>query len=148
MTHEVERTSTRRHRASWLALCVLLMCPLSVNAAELPLIADGYQIFQSVPVRQPGLTGLLQILEDERLTPGLRQDMWRGFNDPKVSLGNLGVGPSDPAYGNFERLPVRPAKIRLVDGDGVTLALRTFDVPLAMIEAETLQFTWPQTRFS
>jgi hypothetical protein len=118
-------------------------------AEDLLLVTDGYQIFQTVFLSKEvhGLTGLLQILEDERITPGLRRDMWRGFNDPTTSLANLGVGPNDPAYMSFTRQRVRPAKIRLLDDTNETLDARTFDAPLATIETESLTFTWPQTTF-
>jgi hypothetical protein len=127
----------------------LLLPARFAGAADVPLTAEGYQIFQTVVLRQEahGLTGMVQILEDERLTPGIRRDMWRGFNDPAMSLANLGVGPSDPAYESFKQRPVRSAQIRLLDDKGATLDARTFDAPLAEIENETLTFTARQTTF-
>ncbi len=95
----------------------LILLGISVMASDAA--EKDYTIHQSVMLRKAsdGVDGYLQLLEDARLTPELRKDMWIKFNDPlQVLEGN--VSKDDPLLLSFEDQPVRNARLRLVDAKG------------------------------
>jgi hypothetical protein len=110
--------------------------PASIPGIIRAVTDDGYEINHSLELRKAGdgIDGFLQIMEDARLTPGIREGMWEGFNDPLMALKGMGVGTTDPLYQSFKRVPVKPAIVRLIDGStGAVLDQQTLDVPLGNI---------------
>ena len=123
------------------AAAVLVLANLAVAAhgAELKTVPDGYSIHQSVPVhgRSTQIMGYLQVLEDARLTPDLREAMW-GFNEPLESLESLGYAKDDPLFDSFYRNQIKTVRIRLNNPAGHRVDEREFDEPLGQIEAEKI----------
>lgn len=124
------------------AVAALVLANLAVAAhgAEVNTIPDGYSIYQNVPLQGPSnhIQGSLQVFEDARLTPGLRQDMWLGSNDPFDALEALGYAKDDPLFDSFNRNPIKGVRIRLNGPTGNSLDEREFDVPLGEVEDKTV----------
>lgn len=113
-------------------LLALAAAPAWANDAAVP---AGYAVHRSLPLDKAvnGTDGALQILEDGRITPALRGEMWRQTNDTDLILG-----AKDPLRAALAKQPLQPAHLRFVDGAGQVLADQPFDVPLADIDAEPL----------
>jgi hypothetical protein len=60
--------------------------------------------------------GLIQILEDVRLTPRQIRMMWQGSIEPFLTFGE-----NSPEDREFTRRPLRPAMLRQIDGAGRTV---------------------------
>jgi len=122
------------------AVLVLANLVVATHGAEVTTIPDGYSIHQNVPLHGASskVRGSLQVLEDARLTPDLRETMWAGLNDPLASLEGLGYAKDDPLYDSFNRDPIKAVRIRLSDRAGHSLDEREFDWPLGQVEDETV----------
>jgi hypothetical protein len=108
-----------------------MLAALSVSSPA-PCSGDaGYKVAQSVAVAR----GSLQILEDERLDPGLAGQLWGAAGEP-----GLIVGDDSPAGRAFAKKPLRPARLRQVDRYGRTLrdTVMETQAPLARIEGRRL----------
>ncbi len=89
---------------------------------------DGYAVASRTPV--DGSAGqALEILEDSRISPPLRGQMWHVSSDPAFVL------PQDsPLAAELARHPLRAARLRLMDAQGAVLAEQLLDEPLARVE--------------
>ena len=116
------------------ALCLLAL--LAVPAwADAPAPPAGYAVHQSLALDQAanGIDGALQILEDNRITPALRSDMWQQTTDLDLVLA-----ADDPLRKALSKTPLRDAHLRLIDAAGKVTADQAFDVPLAEIDRQLL----------
>ena len=116
------------------ALCLLAL--LAVPAwADAPALLAGYAVHRSLPLDQAtnGIDGALQILEDSRITPALRSDMWQQTTDLDLVLAG-----DDPLRKALSKTPLRGAHLRLIDAAGKVAADQAFDVPLAEIDRRQL----------
>ncbi|HEV2676489.1 MAG TPA: hypothetical protein VGV37_18320 [Aliidongia sp.] len=123
---------TWRLCASTILLVLALAAPAS---ADEPVVPAGYALHRSLPLDKAasGIDGALQIVEDSRIGPALRAEMWLQTNDTDLILA-----AKDPLRASLARKPLLPAHLRLADGAGQILADEPFDVPLADIEAQVL----------
>ena len=71
----------------------------------------------------------IEILEDSRLSPQLREQMWHVSNDPAFVLPD-----HSPLAAELTRHPLRPAWVRIVDAQGATVAEQLLGEPLAKVE--------------
>lgn len=95
----------------------------------------GYAVHESLPLDQAtnGIDGALQILEDSRIGPKLRAEMWQQTTDPDLVLA-----AGDPLRAALAKDPFKGARLRLVDAAGQVLVDQAFDVPLAEIDRQRL----------
>ena len=113
-----------------IALCLLASLLALAACARAP--DAGYALYQTILIDHGKSDGRrLQVLEDERLTPGMRRLMWGGPKAPLAIAAGLGLSLQDPAIAGLLDPPIRPAMLRLQDASGKTLAMRHFDCPLA-----------------
>jgi hypothetical protein len=114
------------------ALLALLAVPAWAGAPAMP---AGYAIHKSLALDQAtnGIDGSLQILEDSRITPALRADMWQQTTDLDLVLGQ-----GDPLRKVLAKTPLRGAHLRLIDAAGKIVADQAFDVPLADVDRQQL----------
>lgn len=112
----------------------LLVLAVPAWGAE-PAIPVGYAIHKALPVDQAtnGIDGSLQILEDSRITPALRADMWQQTTDLDLVLAE-----GDPLRKAIAKAPLQGAHLRLVDAAGKVIADQSFDVPLADLDRQQL----------
>jgi hypothetical protein len=93
-------------------------------------------VHQSVVIAGAGTADerRLEVLEDARITPAMRELMWGGSKDPHWLLAQPGIAP-DPglAHDGFRR-----GMLRLVDRDGNVLAERRLDCELGLIAEPAL----------
>ena len=116
-----------------------MLASLLVLAACAPAPDEGYALYQTILIDHGKSDGRhLQVLEDERLTPGMRRLMWGGSKAPLAIAAGLGLSLQDPAIARLLDPPIRPAMLRLLDASGKTLALRHFDCPLAELNETPL----------
>lgn len=115
-----------------LALALALAAPAR---ADEPAVPDGYAIHRSLPLDPVanGIAGSLQILEDSRITPALRADLWQQTTDPDLVLAE-----GDPLRKILAKAPLKNAHLHLTDAAGAVIADRSFDVPLADIDRRQL----------
>ncbi len=92
-----------------------------------PASRDGYRRTEHVATGSSG-GGALEVLEDERVTPALRHQMWGVADDPGFVLP-----PGSPLSAAFKAHPLRPARLRLLDGAGTVLEEKTLDEPQAIV---------------
>jgi hypothetical protein len=118
----------------WVA-ALLAALPIPAALADEPAAPAGYAVHRSLPLDAAtnGVAGALQILEDARITPALRQDMWQQTDDTDLVLA-----PKDPLRATFAKAPLQPAHLRLVDASGKIVTDQAFEVPLAEIERRQL----------
>jgi len=116
-----------------LLLSMLALTPGTEAAA--PAVPEGYAIHKSLPVDQAtnGIDGALQVLEDSRITPALRADMWQETTDLDLVLAE-----GDPLRKALAKEPLKGAHLRLVDATGKVIADQVFTVPLADIDRQQL----------
>ncbi|MFM0209926.1 hypothetical protein PQQ96_21205 [Paraburkholderia sediminicola] len=89
------------------------------SAAAVP---SGYWVAQRVP----GAAGdTIELLEDERITPALQQQMW-------------GSGAAEEGLPGKDLKPLAKAQLRLVSASGAIAATRQLDYPLARVETAPL----------
>ncbi|MGH7035818.1 MAG: hypothetical protein ACREFL_18965 [Stellaceae bacterium] len=95
----------------------------------------GYRIHQQVVLDADatGLSGKLQILEDDRIPPMLRREMWG-----KSYMLDMILDDSDPVRRQFEKAPMSLTHLRLADASGRVLHDETLEVPLAEIKVAYL----------
>jgi hypothetical protein len=107
------------------------------NVLADPSAPAGYTIYQTIALdpAQSGISGSLQILQDDRVTPAYR-DIWGSSTEPEIMLGE-----DDPFVKAVTKEPLKNGKLRLVDAQGQVLAEEEFRVPLAKIETEFLYGT-------
>lgn len=127
--------------------CGLSVALMSVASEPAPVgkTPPGYKIFQAVPLTLEinGISGQLQILQDERITEGFR-DAWGMTNDPYRALQDADPAADEDAdeddllLKSIKTKPLRNGRLRLVRSDGKVLAEDKFDVPLGKIEAAFL----------
>jgi hypothetical protein len=99
----------------------------------------GYTLYQTVFIdRGTPHERRLQVMEDARVTPGMREVMWQGPKQPGEVAAALGLDASDPAIKALGDPPIRPALLRLSDAAGKVLAERRFDCPLGALNPEPL----------
>jgi hypothetical protein len=115
------------------ALCLLVLA--APAWADEPAVPAGYAIHKTLPVDQAtnGIDGALQVLEDSRITPALRADMWQQTTDLDLVLAE-----GDPLRKSIAKEPLKGAHIRLVDAAGKVVADQAFDVPLGDIDRQQL----------
>jgi hypothetical protein len=126
-----------------IALCLR---PFPLAAEEAPFLtpvpvqqgsSSDFVVYQSVPVdsKEAGMTGVLQILQDKRVTSEYRQT-WGSSADPEMALG-----PDDPLVKSFEAHPLKNGRIRLVGQDGHVVSVSSFGEPLAKVDTDYLYGT-------
>jgi hypothetical protein len=122
------------------ALCLLALLSVPARAAG-PALPAGYAIHQSLALDPAanGIDGALQILEDSRITPALRADMWQETTDLDLVLSE-----DDPLRKALKKTPLRGAHLRLVDAAGKMIADRAFTVPLAALDRQQLHDGGPR----
>ena len=100
-----------------------------------PSVPAGYAVHQSLGLDPAanGIDGALQILEDARMTPALRQGMWGQTTDTDLVLAER-----DPLRRRLAKTPLRPAHLRLIDKAGTVVEDQAFDVPLAGLDRQQL----------
>ncbi len=76
-----------------------------------------------------GASQALEILEDSRISPQLRGQMWHTSDDPAFVLPE-----HSPLAAELARHPLRAARVRIVDAQGITQAEQLLDEPLAKVE--------------
>ena len=117
-------------------LLILAVVALAVPAwADEPAVPAGYAIHRSLALDQAttGIDGALQILEDSRITPALRADMWQETTDLELVLAE-----GDPLRKALAKMPLRNAHLRLIDAAGKVIADQALGVPLADIDRQQL----------
>ena len=116
-----------------IALCLLALA-LPARADEMALPA-GYALHKSIALdlATNGIDGSLQILEDDRITPALRAQMWQQTTDLDLVLA-----ADDPLRKVLKKEPLKAAHLRLVDGAGKAVTDQTLAVPLADIDRQQL----------
>ncbi len=120
-------------------LALGLLASLLTLASCAPAPDAGYTLYQTILIDHGSSDGRrLQVLEDERLTPGMRRLMWGGPKAPLAIASGLGISLQDPTIARLLDPPIRPAMLRLQDASGKTLALRHFDCPLAELNEAPL----------
>jgi hypothetical protein len=112
-----------------------------VDYVEPPIDLTGYAVYASVAVSPTvhGARGRLELLQDERLTPVLRDYIaGGGFCDER---------PTDhPEFcESVDREPLRPAIVRLSDATGQDIAARRLPRELAFLETAYLYGTHKPT---
>ena len=123
-------------------LLVLPLLSLSLAACS-PGKPIEYVVHQSTIVTDAGKPSerRIEILEDARLTPAMREAMWGGSKDPADFLSASGVTADAALKKSFAETETRHALIRLIDLDGKALAERRLDCELAATSDHPL----PQT---
>jgi len=114
-----------------------------------PQVPDGYGVHARFPLfaDSDGAVGALEVLEDGRIRPDVRKEVWGG------GYADIGFcySPDSPAMRTFcaslQGRPLRHAVIRLLDGDGKELDRRTFERELANVSAAQLYGTAQHTFF-
>ena len=103
----------------------------ALAAPQVTKTPDGYRVHQTIApdAATTGLSGTLEILEDDRITPTLRRAMWG-----RSYMLDMILDAKDPVQQEFEKEPMRPAHLRLVDASAHVLRDETFEVPLAGIK--------------
>jgi hypothetical protein len=116
-----------------------LLTPLPVQQTMPP----GYTEYQSVPVNVPeaGMTGFLQILQDNRVTPAYRRT-WGLSANPEMPLG-----PNDPLVAKVKHDPLRNGLLRQTNNEGRILSVYALGEPLAEIKTDFLYGTKFPTYF-
>lgn len=116
------------------ALCLFALLAAPAWAGE-PAAPAGYAVHRSLALDQAtnGIDGALQILEDSRITPALRSDMWQETTDLDLVLAG-----DDPLRKALSRNPLWGAHLRMIDATGKVAADQAFDVPLADIDRQQL----------
>jgi hypothetical protein len=119
----------------WLVAALLAATPAPIATPAVPAVPAGYAIHKSLPLdlATNGIDGSLQILEDSRIGPGLRADMWLQTTDTDLILAE-----GDPLRRSIAKTPLGHAHLRLVDATGKIVADQTFDVPLADLDVQQL----------
>ena len=117
------------------AILVGLLALSGLARADEPALPAGYALHRSLPLDQAtnGIDGSLQILEDSRIGPKLRADMWGQTTDLDLILA-----ANDPLRAAVAKSPLKGAHLRLVDATGKVLADQAFDVPLADLDRQQL----------
>jgi len=115
------------------ALCLLMLA--TPAWADEPAVPEGYTLHKSIAVDQAtnGIDGSLQVLEDSRITPELRADMWQETTDLDLVLAE-----GDPLRKALAKDPLKGAHLRLVDAAGKVIVDQGFGVPLADIDRQQL----------
>jgi hypothetical protein len=117
------------------AAALLLLVGCSGGGGE----DDGYTLYQTVFIdRGTPHERRLQVMEDARLTPGMRDVMWEGPKQPAEIASALGLDAADPSIKALSDPPIRPAMLRLSDATGKVLAERRFDCPLGALNPSPL----------
>jgi hypothetical protein len=117
---------------------------LSALAVTLAACSPGkpieYVVHQSVVVADAGkpTERRVEILEDARLTPAMRDAMWGGSKNPADFLVAPGVKADDALKKSFGETETRHALVRLIDLDGKALAERRLDCELAAMSDHAL----------
>jgi hypothetical protein len=120
------------------AACALALAALA-SACSPPSPDAGYVVYQTVFLdRGVGTEQRLQVMEDARLTPGMRAVMWDGPKGPDEVAKALGLPIDDAAIVSLAKDPVKPAMLRLTDAKGNVLAERRFDCPLGQLNDTSL----------
>ncbi|WP_189045632.1 hypothetical protein [Aliidongia dinghuensis] len=124
----------QRASAGLLAGLLAIVPAASAHAAEAR-VPVGYAMHQSLPLDRAtnGVDGALQILEDARLTPALRRNMWGQTADTDLVLAE-----KNPLRKSFAKMPLKPAHLRLVDNAGKVVEDQAFEVPLAELDRQQL----------
>jgi len=114
-----------------IGLCLLLLLAAPAWADE----PAGFAIHQSLALDQAtfGIDGALQILEDSRIRPRLRDDMWQETTDPDLVLSE-----DDPLRTALAKAPLQSAHLRLIDATGTVVADQALGVPLGDIDRQQL----------
>ncbi len=115
-----------------IGLWLLLLLVAAPAWAEVP---AGFAIHQSLALDPAtfGIDGALQMLEDSRIAPALRADMWQETTDPDLVLSE-----DDPLRKALVKTPLRSAHLRLIDAAGKLIADRALGVPLGDIDRQQL----------
>jgi hypothetical protein len=105
------------------ALCAMLAASSTIESAGPTADTPGYRIAGSVALSDP--PGKIEVLEDERLSPKMREK-WRGGDAATFCA----PPPADPAAASLcasiKERALRGAIVRLVDGTGTVLDRRAF----------------------
>src|SRR5579859_5168465 len=91
-----------------------------------------YVVHQSMVVADAGkpTERRIEILEDARFTPAMREAMWGGSKNPADFLAAPGVTADAALTKSFAETEPRRALVRLIDRDGKALAERQLDCEL------------------
>jgi hypothetical protein len=118
-------------RVAWLLVT-------AIACARTSQVPDGYASRISFPLT-PGpdrMQGRLELLEDVRIRPSMREAIRQAWGDDPCA------GPATPALRSLcdaaERLPLRPALLRLVDRAGQVVATEAAPRPLADLSVARL----------
>lgn len=126
-----------KYRGSLVAVMMTALCLTASSCA--PSSDSGYTVYQTIFIDHGDLNGRrLEILEDARITPGMRRVMWGGSKAPLEIATSLGETVQDPSIAALFDPVIRPAMLRLQDQAGNTLAMRHFDCPLAELNETPL----------
>jgi hypothetical protein len=109
----------------------VILAAIMIAAPTLARTSGGYQTVQSITVDG----GSIQILEDARLTPALARKLWQTAVDPVFVLGE-----DAPEAQTFKAKPLRPAKLRQIDGAGIVVMdlVLNEQAPIARLERRRL----------
>jgi hypothetical protein len=99
-----------------------------------------YVVHQSVVVTEAGqpTERRIEILEDARFTPAMREYMWGGSKEPADFLSAPGVTADTALKKNFAETEPRRALVRLIDKSGKVLVERMLDCELAAMAEHPL----------
>jgi len=113
---------------------VLALGAAAAPAEVKPAIPAGYAVYQTTALnpRESGVAGVLQILQDERVTSKYR-DGWGSSREPDTVLPE-----GDPLLKSIAGTPLRNGRLRLVGDDGQVIADEPFEVPLGKLETAFL----------
>jgi hypothetical protein len=118
------------HREFSLLLLLLAGCSaFGTNSAAVPSVQPGYIVEQIVVLdsKLAGINGSLQVLQDARVTPHLRDILWgHGSLEPDMALSADELRQLGPT-------PLRKAHLRLIDSSGKMVRDEELEVPLAEI---------------
>jgi len=102
---------------------VLLAAAVPVTAAQQPELVVAGSLRLSAA--SDGFDGRLELLEDARLTPELKKELW-GSGGPETALD-----PKDPLYKDLTAVPLQKAVLQLMDAHGKVIAEKTLERELA-----------------
>ncbi|MGD0860151.1 MAG: hypothetical protein ABR912_12595 [Terracidiphilus sp.] len=102
---------------------ILMAAAVPVIVAQQPeLVVAGSLRLTAV---SDGFDGRLELLEDARLSPDLKKELW-GSGGPEVALD-----PKDPLYKDLTAVPLQKAVLQLMDAHGKVIAEKTLERELA-----------------
>jgi hypothetical protein len=121
------------HRASLSILALFVL--VTACDGQAPAADQGLAVHQRVIVANEGTPEerQVEVLEDARITEGLRYWLWGGSKEASDFLHEEGLDLDDATRASLTKDPLRHGLIRLVDGSGKVLDERKLDCELGEV---------------